>query len=257
MEEKRLSKVLAAAGVASRRECEEIIFMGRVKVNGTVVRVPQTPVTAEKDRITVDDQLVKTRQRKLYFLLNKPFGFLCTNARPKEKDHIVTDLFANYPERLFTVGRLDKETTGLLLVTNDGHFANSVIHPSMNLEKEYLVKVCEEVTDRDLKALSKGAAVDGKWVRPTSVRKVRRGTVKICVKEGRKHEIRLIVQRAKLEIRELKRIRIGGLVLGTLPEGSFRLLSEREKEALTSRSADRGERRHAPAGSRGRILERT
>jgi 23S rRNA pseudouridine2605 synthase len=232
MEEKRLSKVLAEAGVASRRACEKLIFSGRVKVNGSLMRVPQTLVNGAKDRIHLDEQPVFYRSNKLYFLLNKPFGYLCTNVRPRPRDQIVLDLFSHYSERLYSVGRLDKETTGLLLVTNDGHFAHRVIHPSAHLEKEYLVKVDEEVLDSHLKTLSEGAAVEDRWVRPVCVRKVRRGTLKICVKEGRKHEVRLIVKRARLHLRELKRIRIGGLLLGALPEGAFRPLTEREKEML-------------------------
>ena len=238
MEEKRLSKALAAAGVASRRACEEIIFEGRVRVNGVVVRVPQTPVDWDRDQISVDGSNIKREQKKLYFFLNKPAGFLCTNVRPKERDRIVIDLFAGYSERLFTVGRLDKETTGLLLVTNDGHFANRVIHPSSNIEKEYLLKSSEEVTEKHLKTIFRGAPVDGRWVRPVFVRKVRRGTLKICVKEGKKHEVRILAERAGLPILELKRIRIGSLLLGSLPEGAFRPLTEKEKEAFLWKKSD-------------------
>jgi 23S rRNA pseudouridine2605 synthase len=235
MEEKRLSKALAAAGVASRRACEELIFEGRVTVNGKTVLVPQTMVNWDRDQICVDGSGVKKEQRKLYFFLNKPSGYLCTNARPKERDRIVLDLFAGYSERLFTVGRLDKETTGLLLVTNDGHFANQVIHPSSNIEKEYLLKTTEEVTEKHLKIISRGAPVDGRWVRPVSVRKVRRGTVKICVKEGKKHEVRLLAERAGLPIMELTRIRIGDLLLGSMPEGTFRPLTKKEIDYFTGR----------------------
>jgi len=247
MEEKRLSKALAAAGVASRRACETLIFEGRVMVNDAVVLVPQTLVNWERDRITVDGSSVKKEQRKLYFFLNKPAGFLCTSTRPKETDRIVLDLFSNYPERLFTVGRLDKETTGVLLVTNDGHFANQVIHPSSDIEKEYLLKSYEEVTEKHLKIMSKGAPVEGRWVRPLFVRKVRRGTVRICVKEGKKHEVRILAERAGLPIVELKRIRIGELVLGPLPEGAFRPLTEKEKNYFLSKS------KLAPRRSRRKI----
>lgn len=136
---KRLSKTLAAAGVASRRAAEELIFEGRVKVNGAVEKVPQTLVDAEADLILVDDEPIKSEERKVYYILNKPHGFVCTNARIGTKK-LVIDLFAHLNLRLFTVGRLDRDTTGLLLVTNDGHFANKVIHPSSNIVKEYLIK---------------------------------------------------------------------------------------------------------------------
>lgn len=231
MDKKRLSKALAAAGVASRRACEELIFAGRVQVNGQTVKVPQFLVEWSSDQIIVDGERVTSEQKKVYYMLNKPEGYLCTNVRPGQRP-IVLDLFPKSQERLFTVGRLDRETTGLLLVTNDGHFANEVIHPSSNVIKEYLVKTAQEIEPEYLQILSEGARVDNKWVRPVSVQKVRRGTFKICVKEGKKHEVRIIAERAKLKILELTRIRIGSLLLGTLPLGEFRTLTQKDKELL-------------------------
>lgn len=233
MEKKRLSKALAAAGIASRRACEELIFAGRVQVNGETVKLPQHHIDWKVDRIAVDGELVKAEQKKISYILNKPAGYICTNIRPGKKK-IVLDLFPDASERLFTVGRLDKETSGLLLVTNDGPFANQVIHPSSNIVKEYIVKTLQEITPEHLETLSQGARVDAKWVRPVSVRKVRKGTFKICVKEGKKHEVRIIAERAGLKIVELTRTRIGSLLLGTLPVGSYRLLTRKDKELLFS-----------------------
>lgn len=231
MEKKRLSKALAAAGVASRRACEEIIFGGRVQVNGVTIKLPQHHIDWEADRITVDGQNVKAEQKKIYYMLNKPTGYICTSTRPGKK-LIVLDLFPNTQERLFTVGRLDKETSGLLLVTNDGHFANRVIHPSSNVIKEYIVKTLHEITPDHLESLSQGARVDEKWVRPVSVHKVRKGTFKILVKEGKKHEVRIIAERSGLKITELTRVRIGGLVLGPLPLGAYRPLTDKDKTLI-------------------------
>lgn len=233
MEKKRLSKALAAAGIASRRACEEIIFAGRVQVNGETIKLPQHHINWEADQISVDGALVKREQKKVYYMLNKPTGYLCTNTRPGKRA-IVLDLFPPSSERLFTVGRLDRETTGLLLVTNDGHFANQVIHPSSNVIKEYIVKTLQEITPEHLETLSQGARVDEKWIRPVSVHKVRRGTFKICVKEGKKHEVRIIAERAGLKVTELTRTRIGSLVLGKLPLGEFRTLSDKDKELIFS-----------------------
>lgn len=233
METKRLSKALAAAGIASRRACEELIFAGRVSVNGKTILVPQTQVDWEKDLIQVDGETVRAEQKKVYYMLNKPMGYICTSVRPGKKP-IVLDLFPA-DERLFTVGRLDRETTGLLLVTNDGHFANQVIHPSSNITKEYLVKTTSEITAEHLQTLGEGARVDEKWVRPVSVFKVRRGTFKICVKEGKKHEVRILAERAGLKVVELTRIRIGGLLLGTLREGESRPLTEKDKGLIFQR----------------------
>ena len=233
MEKKRLSKALAAAGVASRRACEELIFAGRVQVNGVTIKLPQHHIDWEADRIAVDGASVKAEQKKIYYMLNKPPGYICTNIRPGKR-RIVLDLFPETRERLFTVGRLDGETTGLLLVTNDGHFANKVIHPSSNVVKEYIVKTFSEITPEHLEALSQGARVDEKWVRPVSVFKVRRGTFKIAVKEGKKHEVRIIAERAGLKVTDLTRIRIGDLLLGTLPLGEFRTLTEKDKQLIFS-----------------------
>ncbi len=228
---KRLSKALAAAGIASRRAAEEIIFEGRVKVNGQVVKIPQTMVDWERDTILVDEAPIKGEESKVYFILNKPHGYICSNTRLGTKK-LVVDLFAHLNLRLFTVGRLDRDTTGLLIVTNDGHFANKVIHPSSNISKEYLVKSSQEITDIHLKEISKGTYIEDTWIKPVKVEKVRKGTLKVVVKEGKKREVRLLVQNAGLDILELSRIRIGGLRLGPIPEGTFREMTSNDKKDL-------------------------
>lgn len=235
MEKKRLSKALASAGIASRRACEELIFAGRVQVNGAVIKVPQTLVDWQNDEIHVDAVTVQGEHKKVYYMLNKPVGYICSNVRPGRKA-IVLDLFPPSEKRLFTVGRLDKDTSGLLLVTNDGHFSHRVIHPSSNIIKEYIVKTAQEITPSYLATLSEGARVDEKWVRPVAVHKVRRGTFRILVKEGKKHEVRIIAERAGLKVLELTRIRIGSLVLGSLPEGEFRILEEKDKQMIFQES---------------------
>lgn len=231
MQKNRLSKVLAAAGVASRRACEELIFQGRVKVNGVAVLLPQTLVSLDVDDVRVDGQQIESEEKKVYYILNKPHGYICSNAPLGSKKRVL-DLFKGHPCRLFTVGRLDRDTTGLLLITNDGHFANKVIHPSSNLSKEYLVKTSQEISDLHLKAISQGTRIENVHIRPFRVVKVRKGTLKITVKEGKKREVRLLVQNAGLDILELTRIRIGSLLLGTLPEGMYREMSQTDRELL-------------------------
>ncbi len=228
---KRLSKALAAAGIASRRACEDLIFNGHVSVNGEVVLVPQTLVSWEKDAIRVDEKLVSGEEKKAYYILNKPHGYICSNVRLGRKK-LVVDLFVAENSRLFTIGRLDRDTTGLLLVTNDGHFAQKVIHPSANIEKEYIVKTLQEITDHHLKEISKGTSIEGSWIKPARVQKVRKGTLKVIVKEGKKREVRLLVQNAGLDILELSRVRIGGLRLGPIPEGIYREMTEAEKRII-------------------------
>lgn len=230
MTKQRLSKTLAAAGVASRRACESLIFDGHVKVNGSVVLIPQTLVD-DRDQILVDDNPISKKEAKVYYILNKPAGYICSAKRtPSSK--IVLDLFEGETKRLFTIGRLDKDTEGLLLVTNDGHFANKIMHPSSNITKEYLVKTDQDLTAEHLMAISNGTLVEGVFVKPVRVTKVRKGTVKVVISEGKKREVRLLLQAAGLKIDSLTRIRIGGLQLGVLPLGSWREMTENEKNAI-------------------------
>lgn len=226
---KRLSKALAAAGVASRRACEELIFSGKVSVNGETILKPQTLVSWETDSISVNGEPLRKEQEKICFILNKPKGYICSNNRIGTKK-LVVDLFKKFPYRLFTVGRLDRDTTGLILVTNDGHLAQDIIHPSKGFTKEYLVKTVQEVTHEHLVLLSKGGLIENTWVKPARVVKVRKSTFKMTVREGKKREVRLLTQKAGLTILSLHRIRIGPLVLGNLEIGDFRPITEKEKE---------------------------
>ncbi len=219
----RLNKALKE--LVSRRGAEKLIFAGRVLVNGEVELKPQT-IVDENDEIVVDGTALRKRERKVYYLLNKPPGYICTAKEGPSKR--VLDLFGKVSFRLFTVGRLDRETSGLILVTNDGDFANHIAHPSFNVPKEYLVKTSQDITDAHLKLLSRGTIVGGSVVRPLSVKKVRRGTLKIVVGEGKKHEVRLLIKAAGLTLLDLNRIRVGPLKLDNLPLGGYRELSLKE-----------------------------
>ncbi|WP_108897150.1 pseudouridine synthase [Chlamydia serpentis] len=222
----RLNKFLASAGVASRRKCDEIIFSGSVTVNGRVAEGPFVLVDSQ-DKVKVGGTYVHIT-KKVYFMVHKPIGYLCSSEKKFPGTKLVIDLFAHLPYRVFTVGRLDKETSGLILVTNDGEFANKIIHPSSGITKEYLLKVGRDVSAKDLEKLMGGTLIDGRHVAPASVTKIRRGTLKIVVREGKKHEIRLFAEAASLPILELKRIRIGSLVLGGLRYGEYRELTDSE-----------------------------
>lgn len=223
MTTQRLSKVMAASGVASRRAAEKLIVDGAVTVNGHIVRVPQTMVDPERDRIMVGGKKIARASAHVYFALHKPVGYHCTNAA-----HIklrAVDLIESPREvRLFTVGRLDKMTSGLILVTNDGHFANRVMHPSGGVRKEYIAKVDQEITHEHLVALSEGCQVEGVRVRPIRVQKIRRSTIRLVVQEGRYHEVRELLSAVGLEVLELKRVKIGQLSLGNLPVGRWKTI---------------------------------
>jgi 23S rRNA pseudouridine2605 synthase len=226
----RLSKIMAQAGIASRRHCEDIIFKGRVTVNGEVVLTPQTMVDAS-DIITVDGRDMPEIEEKVYYLLNKPRGYLCSNT-PGQQKKIVLDLFNSSPHRLFTVGRLDKETTGLLIVTNDGQFSQHVIHPSSDIEKEYVAEVNRPLSSEHLKIIRQGTRVEGTFVKPKQVKKIGNTSVLVIVKEGKKREVRHLIQHAGLSVKHLTRTRIGQLSLKDLPEGKWRAMTEQEKQQI-------------------------
>ncbi|XP_068640407.1 putative ribosomal large subunit pseudouridine synthase SVR1, chloroplastic [Aristolochia californica] len=229
-EPQRLSKVLAAAGVASRRSSEELIFDGQVTVNGSICKAPQTRVDLCKDIIYVKgSRLPKKLPPKLYFALNKPKGYICSSGEKESK--CVTSLFDDYwktwnktnrglpKPRLFTVGRLDVATTGLIIVTNDGDFAQRVAHPSSGLSKEYIAAIEGSVSKRQLTAVSEGVEIDGVHCMPETVEllpaqpDISRPRLRIVVQEGRNHEVRELVKNAGLQLHSLKRVRIGGFRL--------------------------------------------
>jgi 23S rRNA pseudouridine2605 synthase len=229
--ETRLNKALASCGICSRRTADELILGGLVKVNGEIVKEPFIRVDLMKDKLEVQGYKKVKPTPKSYYILNKPKGFICSSVRQKQ-ERLVIDLFPETEKHLFTVGRLDKDSTGLIIVTNDGDFANEVIHPSRDITKEYLVKLSKEVFDEDLIALSQGRYVEGSYVKPHRVVKVRRGTVKIALKQGKKREVRVLCEKAGLEVLELTRIRIGSLHLGNLPLGHYKTMTAQDKEAI-------------------------
>ncbi|MCD7470705.1 putative ribosomal large subunit pseudouridine synthase svr1, chloroplastic [Datura stramonium] len=226
----RLSKILAASGVASRRSSEELIFEGRVTVNGSVCKTPQTKVDPARDVIYVNgNRLPKKLPSKVYLALNKPKGYICSSGEKETKS--VMSLFDDFIKswdkrhpgepkpRLFTVGRLDVATTGLIIVTNDGEFAHQISHPSSNLSKEYIATIDGEVHKRHLIAISEGTVIEGVHCTPDNVELLPRQSdlprhrLRIVVHEGRNHEVRELVKNAGLQLRALKRIRIGGFRL--------------------------------------------
>lgn len=249
----RLSKVLAASGVASRRSCEDLIFKGKVTVNGSVCNTPQTKVDPSKDLIYVNgSRLPKRQPHKVYLALNKPKGYICSSGEKESKS--VISLFDDFlsswdkkhpgvpPPRLFTVGRLDVATTGLLIVTNDGDFAQKLSHPSSNFSKEYIATVNGLVHKRHLTAISEGTTIEGVHCVPDSVELLprmpdtQRSRLRIVVHDGRKHEVRELVKSAGLEIHSLKRVRIGGFRLPPdLGLGKYIELNQTNLKALGGR----------------------
>ena len=225
----RLQKYLSGAGFCSRRKGEEYIKDGLVMVNDQVVTELGTKVDPEADRVEVDGTRVEADQKKVYIALNKPRGYVTSCNHPGEK--IVLD-FVDIPERIYPVGRLDKDSTGLLLLTNDGRLHHRLSHPSFDHEKEYEVTVASHITDGALKSLEKGMPMMGTKTRPAKIRRISSKRFRIILKEGKNRQIRRMVGKVGGRVIGLKRIRISNIKLGKLSEGSWRYLGEKEKEGL-------------------------
>ncbi len=225
----RVQKFLSMAGVCSRRKGEELISAGRVSVNGKTVDQPGMQIDPEKDRVAVDGRPVRTRQKRVYIMLNKPAGYITSRSQRGRK--IVFDL-VEVDERLNPVGRLDKDSTGLLLLTNDGALHHRLIHPSFDHEKEYAVETADPIEDRALEKFEKGLIVDGQKTRPARVVRMDARNFRIVLQEGRKRQIRRMVESVGGRVAALHRIRMGTLLLGDLKKGQWRHLTEKEVKAL-------------------------
>jgi 23S rRNA pseudouridine2605 synthase len=235
----RLQKLLADAGVASRRAAERLIAAGRVTVNGEVVRTPGTSALLERDDVRVDGVPVRAPVRRTYLLLNKPAGYTTTLSDP-HAERTVRELLPRSAARVYPVGRLDRESEGLLLLTDDGELAQRLLHPRYGLEREYAVLVRGTVTAGTLAELRKGVKVEGTLVAPVSVamewppapipHSVPGGAkwLRITVREGRKREVRRMCAAVHLGVLRLIRVRFGPLTLGDLPPGRTRPLTPEE-----------------------------
>jgi len=230
----RLQKILAEAGVGSRRECERIIAAGRVTVDGKLVTTLGTTVDADKSRICCDDMPIK-KQRTIYYLLNKPKGFVCTNRDELGRIQAV-DIIENVTQRIYTIGRLDKESEGLIILTNDGDLANKLSHPKYEVSKTYFVEVDGYLTVTALKSLESGVWLSFGKTQPVKVQHVRKGKQRsrfeMVLKEGRNREIRRMLNECNYKVRILRRIKIGNLYDPTLKIGRYRKLTDAEVKRL-------------------------
>ena len=230
----RLQKVLASSGVASRRKAEELILAGEVQVNGEVVRELGRKVSGT-DVILVHGKMIK-KEDKVYYLLYKPRGVVSTSSDEKGRKTVV-DLIPT-SSRIYPIGRLDYDTTGLLLLTNDGEFAQVLMHPKHKIEKVYVAKVRGIVKGDAIHALEKGVEIDGKLTSSARVklRKVNRDTntsiVELTIHEGRNHQVKKMLASVGHEVLKLKRERVGFLTLDKLKSGEYRPLSPKEIKQL-------------------------
>ena len=225
----RLNRFLAAAGIGSRRQCDELIAAGKVTINGRIC-TDFSAQPEETDHVKVGGRLIHT-QRPIYLILNKPAGFVSTRSDPNARDTIFDLLPAKFP-RLFNIGRLDAQTDGLLLLTNDGKLAQRLTHPRYKIEKEYDVTLDRPWDPALTPKLLAGMILDGQRARMEKVHPVRVTRLRVVLRQGINRQIRRMFYELGYEVRKLGRIRIGHLRLGDLPRGHWRMLTKREVDSL-------------------------
>ena len=232
----RINRFLAQCNIGSRRKVEEYIVSNRVSVNGKIVTDLSTQILPT-DIVKFDNNIVKPSNVKLYYLLNKPSGYI-TSVNDDRGRHTVLDLIEQTPEHIFPVGRLDYNTEGMLIITNDGDFANQLIHPSHEINKVYQVIINTQPSIDQLKQLEEGVKIEENFVTSPSVitnqHKLNNGTYQldITIHEGKNRQVRKMMNAVGLNVLYLKRIKIGGLPLGNLPLGKYRKLSNSEINLL-------------------------
>ena len=223
----RLQKFLSHCGIASRRKAEKLILQGHVTVNGNIVSALGTRISPVEDLVKINGRKILP-EKKRYILIYKPRGVLCT-MKDEFGRNIISQLLHGITERVYHVGRLDKESEGLLLMTNDGDLANKLIHPSHHVPKTYLVTITGSISENDILDLEKGIVIDGKKTLPAKIsinEKGRKSTIVKCVLyEGRKRQIRRMFSHKGLHINKLKRTHIGKLSIGKLTSGKFNIIS--------------------------------
>lgn len=232
----RLQKYLAQCGVASRRKSEELIESGKVKVNGRVAQIGDK-VNPKNDDITVSGKRIVRTNKYTYIMLHKPRGFITTMSDEMDRK-CVAMLVKDVGVRVYPVGRLDRESEGLLLMTNDGEFANAMTHPTKHVPKTYRVTVRPSISEEQITKLSSGIVIDGSMTAPADVRIIKREegrvVIEIILYEGRNRQIRKMCEALGLEVARLKRVAVGSVKLGMLPQGKWRELTEDEVHKLTS-----------------------
>ena len=232
----RLQKYIAMSGVASRRAAEKMITEGRVKVNGKKVTEQGVKVETGADSVSVDGKAIGITEKKYYIMLNKPEGYV-SSAKDQFDRPTVVDLVKNEIDtRIFPVGRLDYDTTGLLLMTNDGDFTYKITHPSFEKAKTYVALISGKVTEKALDILRRGVVIDGYKTSPAKIEMIGsengKVAVKVTIHEGRNRQVRRMFENVGLKVSELKRIQIGEVSLGNLPEGRWRYLTSHEISCL-------------------------
>ncbi len=237
----RLQKYLSQCAVASRRKSEELILAGKVKVNGKVAGLGDK-VSPKKDTVTVSGKKIVSSKKHYYIMLHKPRGFITTMDDEMGRK-CVAELVKDVGARVYPVGRLDRDSEGLLIMTNDGEFANFMTHPSKHVPKTYRVTVRPGITDEQLDAFNEGIEIDGRKTAPADAHIIdkseNRVVLEIIIHEGRNRQIRKMCEALGLEVARLKRTHIGSIKLGMLPQGQWRFLTDDEVHKLKASSGMR------------------
>ena len=234
MPEERLQKILSGAGVTSRRKAEQLILEGRVAVNGKVITELGTKADIERDHIKVDGKLIRQPARHVYIALYKPDCVVSTASDPQMRTTVL-DLLHGVKERVYPVGRLDYHSDGLILLTNDGEFANAITAAKSHIQKTYLVKVNGALGTDDEERFRTGVPLSGRRTAPASIRMIRKGDnpwYEVKLIEGRNQQIRIMFRHFGRLVEKLRRIRIGNVELGSLDKGEFRYLTAEEVSKL-------------------------
>jgi 23S rRNA pseudouridine2605 synthase/23S rRNA pseudouridine2604 synthase len=225
----RLQKFLSEAGICSRRKGEEYIKAGFVRVNNNVVTELGEKVDPQKDRVEFKGKVVDVKSDPIYIALNKPKGYVTSSLQAGDK--IVIDLI-DIKERIYPIGRLDKDTSGLLILTNDGSLHHQLSHPSFDHEKEYDVTVVRPIPEGALRSIAKGMPMMGTKTRPAEIERITSRRFRIVLREGKNRQIRRMVRKVGNHVARLKRVRVSNIKLERLAEGTWRYLTEKEKKEL-------------------------
>lgn len=230
----RLQKIIARAGVTSRRNAEKLILAGKVTVDGKIITELGAKFDAEKNKICVDGKILKFDAEKIYLLLNKPRGYVCT-AKDERGRKTVLDL-VDVGQRIYPVGRLDLNSEGLLLLTNDGEFMNALLHPKFKIEKTYRVRISGAVTEEKLDKLRAGIELEDGMTAPAEIFLLEENLVEITIHEGRNRQIRRMFAAIGCDVKRLKRVKFAGLTLDGVKVGKFRPLTSAEINFLKNLS---------------------
>lgn len=226
----RINKYIASCNVCSRRKAETYITAGKVKLNGKIVLELATDVDEAKDVVEVDGKIIHLEQKKVYIMLNKPKGYVTTSKEQFSRPSVLDLIHENI--RVFPIGRLDMYTEGLLLLTNDGEFANKLMHPKNEIKKIYIAKVKGVLTEQKLNALRSGVDIGGYITRPAEVVQKNTDLIQITISEGKNRQIRKMCLSQNLEVVDLKRVKIGNISLENLAVGKYIFLTKKQIENI-------------------------